>query len=84
MNLRPDYANVYKNDVISKKSPEEVNIGDIIVVKTGEKVALDGTITDGEAYIDTSALTGESYPRKVQTGDEILSGCVVDNGYIKI
>lgn len=84
MNLRPDYANVYKNDVISKKSPEEVNIGDIIVVKTGEKVALDGTITDGEAYIDTSALTGESYPRKVQTGDDILSGCVVDNGYIKI
>ena len=84
MNLRPDYANVYKNDVISKKSPEEVNIGDIIVVKTGEKVALDGIITDGEAYIDTSALTGESYPRKVQTGDEILSGCVVDNGYIKI
>lgn len=84
MNLRPDYANVYKNDIISKKSPEEVNIGDIIVVKTGEKVALDGTITDGEAYIDTSALTGESYPRKVQTGDEILSGCVVDNGYIKI
>lgn len=84
MNLRPDYANVCKNDVISKKSPEEVNIGDIIVVKTGEKVALDGTITDGEAYIDTSALTGESYPRKVQTGDDILSGCVVDNGYIKI
>lgn len=84
MNLRPDYANVCKNDVISKKSPEEVNISDIIVVKTGEKVALDGTITDGEAYIDTSALTGESYPRKVQTGDEILSGCVVDNGYIKI
>lgn len=84
MNLRPDYANVCKNDVISKKSPEEVNIGDIIVVKTGEKVALDGIITDGEAYIDTSALTGESYPRKVQTGDEILSGCVVDNGYIKI
>ena len=84
MNLRPDYANVYKNDVISKKSPEEVNISDIIVVKTGEKVALDGLITDGEAYIDTSALTGESYPRKVQTGDEILSGCVVDNGYIKI
>lgn len=84
MNLRPDYANVYKNNVISKKSPEEVNIGDIIVVKTGEKIALDGLITDGEAYIDTSALTGESYPRKVQTGDEILSGCVVDNGYIKI
>lgn len=84
MNLRPDYANVYKNDVISKKSPEEVNISDIIVVKTGEKVALDGLITDGEAYIDTSALTGESYPRKVQTGDEILSGCVVNNGYIKI
>ena len=84
MNLRPDYANVCKNDVISKKSPEEVNISDIIVVKTGEKVALDGTITDGEAYIDTSALTGESYPRKVQTGDDILSGCVVDNGYIKI
>lgn len=84
MNLRPDYANVCKNDAISKKSPEEVNISDIIVVKTGEKVALDGIITDGEAYIDTSALTGESYPRKVQTGDEILSGCVVDNGYIKI
>lgn len=84
MNLRPDYANVCENDVITKKSPVEVNICDIIVVKTGEKVALDGTITDGEAYIDTSALTGESYPRKVQTGDEILSGCVVDNGYIKI
>lgn len=84
MNLRPDYANVCQENGIVKKNPQDVNIGDIIVVKTGEKIALDGILVEGDAYIDTSALTGESYPRKVAIGDEILSGCVVDNGYIKI
>ncbi len=72
MNIRPDYANLNGQKV----APEEVKIGDIITVKTGEKIPLDGIITEGRASIDTSALTGESLPRSVKAGDEIISGSV--------
>lgn len=84
MDLRPDSANVLVgNDTISK-SPEDVKIDDIIIVKTGEKIALDGVVTDGLAFIDTSALTGEAMPREVKEDEEVLSGCLVANGVLKI
>lgn len=80
MDIRPDYANLDGKKV----SPESVRIGDIITVKTGEKVPLDGIITEGQASIDTSALTGESVPRSVQVGDAISSGCINCDGVLKI
>ena len=74
MDIRPDYANIEVNGTITKVSPSEVSIGDIIIVKPGEKIPLDGTITSGETYLDTKALTGESVPRKAVTGGAVLSG----------
>ena len=74
MDIRPDYANIEVNGTITKVSPSEISIGDIIIVKPGEKIPLDGTITSGETYLDTKALTGESVPRKAVTGDTVLSG----------
>ena len=76
MDIRPDFANIKKNDSIEKVSPDKINIGDIIIVKPGEKVPLDGTIVDGNSMLDTSALTGESVPREVNIGDEVLSGSI--------
>lgn len=84
MDIRPDYANVEINGEIVKKSPEEINIGETIIVKTGEKIPLDGVITDGSAIIDTSALTGESVPQNLSVGDSAISGCINTNGLIKI
>ena len=84
MKIKPDYANVKHNEKIIKKSPEKVNIGDIIVVKPGEKIPLDGFVVDGEALIDTSALTGESVPRKINKSDEVLSGTINTNGVLEI
>lgn len=84
MDLRPDSANVFVGSDIVTKSPEEVCVGDIIVVKTGEKIALDGVVSDGFAFLDTSALTGEALPKEVKINDEVLSGCVVTNGVLKI
>ena len=84
MDLRPDSVNVLVNDEIITQSPENVNVGDIIVAKTGEKIALDGVVIEGSAFIDTSALTGEAFPREVKVGDEILSGCIISNGFVKI
>ena len=84
MNIRPDYANLKVNGNIEKKSPEEIKIGDTIVVKPGEKVPLDGMVTDGKSMIDTSALTGESVPREFKTKDTILSGCINLNGVLEI
>lgn len=82
MDIRPDYANVKKGDELVKVDPDEVQIGDIIVIKAGEKVPLDGTIIEGCSMVDTSALTGESVPREVEIGNEILSGCININGVI--
>lgn len=84
MNIRPDFANVKNGILIKKVSPEDVNIGDIIVVKPGEKVPLDGKIIDGKSMVDTSALTGESVPREVQNGDNILAGFINKNGLLNI
>ena len=84
MDIRPDYANVYKDGELIKVNPEEVEIGENIIVKPGEKVPLDGIIVEGNSMIDTSALTGESVPRKVNVGEEILSGCINQNGVLTI
>ena len=86
MDIRPDYANTEVNGTITKVSPSEISIGDIIIVKPGEKIPLDGTITSGETYLDTKALTGESVPRKAVTGDTVLSGSLNTGSpiYIKV
>lgn len=84
MKLKPDYANVKNENSIIQKSPEEVEIGDIIVVKPGEKVPLDGIVIKGEALIDTSMLTGEAVPRRVIENDEILSGSINTNSVLEI
>lgn len=84
MDIRPDYAYKEENGKVIKYSPEEINQGDIILVKTGEKIPLDGVITEGSAILDTSALTGESVPKTVKMGDTAISGCINTNGVIKI
>ncbi len=84
MDIRPDYANVYLDEEIEKVNPDEVNIGEIILVKPGEKIPLDGIVVEGESMINTQALTGESVPRKVTINDEVLSGCINADSIIKI
>lgn len=84
MDIRPDYANLKTADSVRKVSPEDVNIGDIIVVKPGEKVPLDGQVIDGLSLVDTSALTGESVPRQLEPGKEALSGFINMNGLLTI
>ena len=84
MNIRADYANVLRNGKEIKVSPENISIGEFIIVKPGERVPLDGTILEGTSFIDTSALTGESVPREVTTGNEILSGSINNNGVLKV
>lgn len=84
MNIRPDYANVMKEETLEKVSPEEVTIGDIIVIKPGEKIPLDGIVVEGKSSVDTSALTGESMPRDVEPGHDILSGFINKNGVLTV
>ena len=84
MDIRPDFANVERNGIIEKVNPEEVKIGEIIVVKPGEKIPLDGNIIEGKTTLDTKALTGEALPREVAEGKEVLSGCVNLSGLIKV
>ena len=84
MDIRPDFANIQRNGKIDKINPEEVNVGYIIVVKPGEKVPLDGIIVKGTSMIDTSALTGESVPKEIKEQDEILSGCINENGVLEV
>lgn len=84
MDIRPDYANIEKDGKIEKVDPDEVKIGDIIIVKTGEKIPLDGVVVEGASSLDTMALTGESVPRVVKTEDEVLSGCINKDGLLKI
>lgn len=84
MDIRPDYANLEKNGSVQKVSPEEVEINDVIIVKAGEKVPLDGVIIEGNTTFDTSALTGESLPRENSVGDKVLSGYINRTGLIKI
>lgn len=84
MDIRPDYANLKIGDTLKKVDPEKVSIGDLIVVKPGEKIPLDGRITEGNSMLDTSALTGESVPKNVKKDDEILAGCINKNGVLTI
>ena len=84
MDIRPDHANVEKDNEIITKSPDKVKINEIIIVKAGEKIPLDGEVIEGKAIIDTSALTGESIPREVTPGSTVLSGCINTNGLIKV
>jgi Cd2+/Zn2+-exporting ATPase len=82
MDIRPDYANVKVGDELVKKDPDDVKIGDIIVIKAGEKIPLDGKVIEGSSMLDTSALTGESVPREISVGSDLLSGCININGVI--
>ena len=84
MDIRPDYANLYRAGNEEKVDPDEIKIGDTIIIKPGEKVPLDGKIIEGKTTLDTKALTGESMPRAAKEGDEILSGCINLNGVIKV
>ena len=84
MDIRPDYANIEKDGKLEKVSPDEVAVGSIIIVQPGEKVPLDGIITEGNSTLNTSALTGESLPRDAKEGDEIVSGCININGVLKV
>ena len=84
MDIRPDFANVEKEGKIEKVDPDDVELGDIIIIKPGEKVPLDGVILEGKSSLDTKALTGESLPRSVTEGEEILSGCINLNGVLRV
>ena len=84
MDIRPDYANVERDGKLEQVDPDEVEIGTVIVVQPGEKVPIDGTVVEGTSSLNTSALTGESLPRDVQAGDEIISGCINMTGLLKI
>lgn len=84
MDIRPDYANVGRDGKLEQVDPDEVDIGSIIVVQPGEKVPIDGTVVEGASTLNTAALTGESLPREVQTGDAIISGCINMTGLLKI
>lgn len=84
MDIRPDYANIEKNGELEKVDPDTVETGTVIVVKPGEKIPIDGVIVEGHSSLNTAALTGESVPREVNTGDEVISGCININGLIKI
>lgn len=84
MDIRPDYANIEKDGELLKVDPDEVEIGTVIVVQSGEKVPIDGVVVGGKSVLNTSALTGESLPRDVKEGDEVISGCVNMTGVLKI
>ncbi len=84
MDIRPDYAHVYENGVLKKVSPEVVKVGDVIVVQPGERIPLDGVVLKGQSSLDTKALTGESLPRDVMIGDDVISGCINLSGVLEI
>ncbi len=84
MDIRPDYANIEQNGKLEQVDPDEVEIGSIIIVQPGEKVPIDGIVIEGNSSLNTSALTGESMPREVSAGEEIISGCINMTGRIKI
>ena len=84
MDIRPDYANIESGGALEKVDPEDVAVGTVIVVQPGERIPIDGVVTEGEAAVNTSALTGESLPRQVKAGDEVLSGCVILSGLLHI
>ena len=83
MDIRPDYANIEKDGQLEQVDPDEVEVGTTIVVQSGEKVPIDGVILEGSSTLNTSALTGESLPREVKAGDEIISGCINMTGVLE-
>ena len=84
MDIRPDYANLWRDGELSQVDPEEVAVGDEIAVKPGERIPLDGVVLEGESSVNTAALTGESLPRQVCPGDEVVSGCVNESGLLRV
>ena len=84
MDIRQDYANVYRNEEINKVNPNDVNIGEIILIKPGEKIPLDGIVVEGNSLLNTLALTGEAVPKSVSVNDEVLSGCINNEGILKV
>lgn len=84
MSIAPESANVERNGKVETVDPEEAHIGDILLIKAGEKVPLDGTVIEGESYLNTAALTGESVPRRVKAGDPVISGCVNGEGTLRV
>lgn len=84
MDIAPDYANIERDDAIVEVDPDEVQVGDIIVVKPGERVPIDGVVVDGTSQLDTAALTGESVPRHIEVGGEVISGCINMTGVLRI
>ena len=84
MDIRPDYANLYQNKKTERVDPNKVNVGDIILIKPGEKIPLDGIVVEGNSFLNTLALTGESMPRSVTETDEVLSGCINNEGILKV
>lgn len=84
MDIRPDYANIEVDGVLKQVDPEEVAVGDTIVIKSGERIPLDGTVLEGISTVNTSALTGESLPRDVKPGDEVISGCINQSGLLRV
>ena len=84
MDIRPDYANLYQNKKTERVDPNKVKVGDIILIKPGEKIPLDGIVVEGNSLLNTLALTGESMPRSVTEGNEVLSGCINNEGILKV
>ena len=84
MDICPEYVNIEQNGVLTQVDPDDVEVGDIIVIKPGERIPLDGVVIEGESLVDTAALTGESVPRSAKAGDEIISGCVNGSGTLKV
>ncbi|GEB76738.1 cadmium transporter [Sporolactobacillus inulinus CASD] len=84
MDIRPDYANLKVNNDIKKVAPEDISVGDVIMIKPGEKVPLDGKVIDGRSMVDTSALTGESVPREIEVGNDVLGGFINKNGLLTV
>lgn len=84
MDIRPDYANVEEDGALRQVDPGEVAVGDVIVIKAGERIPLDGVVLEGAASVDTAALTGESLPRRVEPGDDVVSGCIDQDGLLRV
>ncbi|MFR2563041.1 MAG: HAD-IC family P-type ATPase, partial [Anaeromassilibacillus sp.] len=84
MDIRPDYANIEQDGKLVQVDPEDVAVGDTIVIKAGEKIPLDGVVLEGSSAVDTAALTGESLPRDVNPGDDVVSGCINQSGLLKV
>ena len=84
MSIAPDFANVERDGSIDEEDPEDVHVGDIVVIRPGEKVPLDGVVIEGDSFLDTSALTGEPVPRRAAEGDEVISGCINKDGVLRV